>query len=244
MSLRALALLLGCLTVTALPATEVAPPTAEQEYHALASQFMDLSLHQSPLAYLSLVTEPVLQDSGDAQFQHLSGLLKPRVPADPVATLLYAGLLSAQAHKPMMQLSPDGQLNAAQLAQWPTLMADPLLKESFALLDTLCQQQNLQACLVWFQALNEQGVPVLMGQDEAARQAFLRTMAAPEAQVRQVAILNYAQQASPSLARFIASLYERGLLPLPVEMAKALGFERDADKAAQWQRKAEQLMAE
>lgn len=243
MSLRSLVFLLSCLTATTLHATK-APPTAEQEYHALASQFMDLSLHQSPLAYLSLVTEPVLQDSGDAQFQRLSGLLKPRVPADPVATLLYAGLLSAQAHKPIMRLSSDGQLNESQLAQWPTLMADPLLKESFGLLDTLCQQQNLQACLAWFQALNEQGVPVMVGQDEAARQAFLRSMATPEAQVRRVAILNYAQQASPSLARFIASLYERGLLPLPVEMAKALGFERDAAKAAQWQSKAEQLTAQ
>lgn len=243
MSLRSLVFLLSCLMATTLHATK-APPTAEQEYHALASQFMALSLHQSPLAYLSLVTEPVLQDSGDAQFQRLSGLLKPRVPADPVATLLYAGLLSAQAHKPIMRLSPDGQLNEAQLAKWPTLMADPLLKESFGLLDTLCQQQNLQACLAWFQALNEQGVPVMVGQDEAARQAFLRSMATPEAQVRRVAILNYAQQASPSLARFIASLYERGLLPLPVEMAKALGFERDAAKAAQWQSKAEQLTAQ
>lgn len=243
MSLRSLVFLLSCLMATTLHATK-APPTAEQEYHALASQFMDLSLHQSPLAYLSLVTAPVLQDSGDAQFQRLSGLLKPRVPADPVATLLYAGLLSAQAHKPIMRLSSDGQLNEAQLAQWPTLMADPRLKESLGLLDTLCQQQNLQACLAWFQALNEQGVPVMVGQDEAARQAFLHSMATPEAQVRRVAILNYAQQASPSLARFIASLYERGLLPLPVEMAKALGFERDAAKAAQWQSKAEQLTAQ
>lgn len=244
MSLRCLALLLGCLTLPALQATEVAPLTAEQEYHALASRFMELSLRQSPLAYLSLVTTPVLQDGGDSQFMHLSALLKPRVPADPVATLLYAGLLSAQAHKPLMRLSPDGQLNQAQLDSWPALMADPRLLESFGLLDTLCQQQNLQACLAWFQTLNEQGVPVMVGQDEAAQQAFLRSMAAPEAQVRRVAILNYAQQASPSLARFIASLYERGLLPLPPEMAKALGFERDAAKAAQWQAKAEQLMAQ
>ena len=60
-----------------------------------------------------------------------------------------------------------------------------------------------------------------------------------ENEVRRIAIMNYAKQPTPGLAGFVSTLYERGLTPFPAEQAKGMGFVRDADKAAQWQKQKE-----
>lgn len=62
--------------------------------------------------------------------------------------------------------------------------------------------------------------PVIANGSREEQQAALQSLIEPENQVRQVAIMNFcAQQASPSLGRFIASLYERGLVPLDPQAA-------------------------
>ena len=53
------------------------------------------------------------------------------------------------------------------------------------------------------------------------------------------AILSEETRERDKIARLSRSLYERGLTPFPAEQAKGMGFVRDADKAAQWQKQKE-----
>lgn len=113
------------------------------------------------------------------------------------------------------------------------------MQQANALLTGQCQQQNLQACMAWFFQLVDLGTPIMMAGSETEQQQLLASLVAPENEVRRVAIMNYAQQPAPALASLIASLYSKGLAPIPPEQAAGLGFVRDAEKAAQWQRKAQ-----
>lgn len=225
-----------------VPAALAAKPDVtpdEARWKALATQFFTLSQQQSPLAYQQLVVEPLLVDKGDTSYQQLSALLKPRVKHGAAATLLYAALQSTQALKPLLPAAASGNLTAAQLQAWQAGVQDARWQEAIGLVNGLCQQQNLQACMAWFNSLLQAGLPEMASGDSARQGAFWQALAPAEAQVRQVAIMNYAQQASPSLARFIAQLYREGMVPLPAEVATQLGYQRDADKAAQWLARAE-----
>ena len=209
-------------------------------YRQLLTQFVTLSQNESPLAYARLVVEPVMQDPSDKTFTDLVALLKPHVHEEPSAALLYAALLSAQAHKPMLQQATGDSINAQQIAMWRALDKDPMMQQANALLTAQCQQQNLQACMAWFYQLIDLGSPIMLAGSEAEQQKLLASLVAPENEVRRVAIMNYAQQPSPALAALIASLYTKGLAPIPPTQAATLGFVRDAEKAAQWQQKAAQ----
>ena len=209
-------------------------------YQQLLTEFMTLSQSESPLAYIRLVAEPVVQDPSDKNFTDLVALLKPHVQQEPRAALLYAALLSAQAHKPLLRTQSDnGQISSQQISLWRALDKDPMMQQANALLTGQCQQQNLQACMAWFFQLVDLGTPIMMAGSETEQQQLLASLVAPENEVRRVAIMNYAQQPSPALASLIASLYSKGLAPIPPEQAAGLGFVRDAEKAAQWQQKAQ-----
>ena len=209
-------------------------------YQQLLTQFMTLSQSESPLAYIRLVAEPVVQDPSDKNFTDLVAVLKPHVQQEPRAALLYAALLSAQAHKPLLRTQSDsGEISPQQISLWRALDKDPMMQQANALLTGQCQQQNLQACMAWFFQLVDLGTPIMMAGSETEQQQLLASLVAPENEVRRVAIMNYAQQPSPALASLIASLYSKGLAPLPPEQAVGLGFVRDAEKAAQWQQKAQ-----
>ncbi len=212
----------------------------ERAYQQLLTQFVTLSQNESPLAYARLVAEPVMQDPSDKNFTDLVALLKPHVHEEPSAALLYAALLSAQAHKPMLQQATGESLNEQQIALWRALDKDPMMQQANALLTAQCQQQNLQACMAWFYQLIDLGSPIMLAGSEAEQQKLLTSLVQPENEVRRVAIMNYAQQPSPALAALIASLYTKGLAPIPPTQAATLGFVRDAEKAAQWQQKAAQ----
>lgn len=226
-------MLLGSVPVSA---SETAQADA---YQQLMTQFVTLSQNESPLAYARLVAEPVMQDPSDKTFTDLVALLKPHVHEEPSAALLYAALLSAQAHKPMLQQATGESLNEQQIALWRALDKDPMMQQANALLTAQCQQQNLQACMAWFYQLVDLGSPIMLTGSEAEQQKLLASLVQPENEVRRVAIMNYAQQPSPALAGLIASLYSKGLAPLPPTQAATLGFVRDVEKAAQWQKKAQ-----
>ena len=82
-------------TKPAEAASPAAKPAAEADYQALAQQFFTLSQRQSPLAYQQMLAEKLLSGQGDAEYQKLVALLKPHVPKDSVATLMYAAAKSA-----------------------------------------------------------------------------------------------------------------------------------------------------
>ena len=233
---------LATAALTPLHAAEPAKPAAEADYQALAQQFFTLSQRQSPLAYQQMLAEKLLSGQGDAEYQKLVALLKPHVPKDSVATLMYAAVQSQQAHKALLQAAASGDLTPEQQAQWQLMDKDPRAVEAVKLVSTLCQQQNLQACLAWFMEVKAAATPTIANGSREEQQAALQSLIAPENQVRQVAIMNFAQKASPRLARFIASLYERGLVPLDPRAATQLGYERDAGKAEQWRAQAEALL--
>ena len=227
------AMQLGSVQVLASEATQ------NPAYQQLLTQFVTLSQNESPLAYARLVAEPVVQDPSDKTFTDLVALLKPHVHEEPSAALLYAALLSAQAHKPMLQLATGDGISEQQIAMWRALDKDPMMQQANALLTAQCQQQNLQACMAWFYQLIDLGSPIMLAGSEAEQQKLLASLVAPENEVRRVAIMNYAQQPSPALTALIASLYTKGLAPIPPTQAATLGFVRDAEKAAQWQQKAQ-----
>ena len=214
---------------------EVKPVPSKEAYEALLAKFDKVSKEESPMAYAALVGEPVLGQQGDTMYNFYHELLKSHIKEDPRAALLYAALLGAQARKPLVMMPGDGMTPERQ-AMWQQLPATPLFQEANALLIDLCQKQNLQACMARFYELFDAGSPVMMGHDEKEQQAFLRTLVEAENEVRRIAIMNYAKQPTPGLAGFVSTLYERGLTPFPAEQAKGMGFVRDADKAAQWQK--------
>ena len=227
----------------AAPAThdtgiEVKPVPSKEAYEALLAKFDKVSKEQSPMAYAALVGEPVLSQQGDTMYNFYHELLKPHIQEDARAALLYAALLGAQARKPLVMMPGDGMTPERQ-AMWQQLPATPLFQEANKLLNELCQKQNLQGCMAHFYELFDAGSPVMMGTDQKEQQAFLRTLVEAENEVRRIAIMNYAKQPTPGLAGFISPLYERGLTPFPAEQAKGMGFVRDADKAAQWQKQKE-----
>lgn len=233
--LRVALLAMACVHGTAQAATpHAASKSDDADWKALATQFFTVSQQQSPLAYQQLVVEPLLADQGDAAYQRLYTLLKPRVKQGAAATLLYATLQSTQVLKPLLPAAAAGNPSPAQLQAWQASVQDKRWQEAIGLVNGLCQQQNLQACMAWFNSLLQAGLPEMASGDSARQGAFWHALAPAEEQVRQVAIMNYAQQASPSLARFIAQLYREGMVPLPPEVASQLGYQRDADKAAQW----------
>ena len=236
---------IGAVALAAMVWGGVAQASAGEDaqgraYQQLLTQFVTLSQNESPLAYARLVVEPVMQDPSDKTFTDLVALLKPHVHEEPSAALLYAALLSAQAHKPMLHQATGDSINAQQIAMWRALDKDPMMQQANALLTAQCQQQNLQACMAWFYQLIDLGSPIMLAGSEAEQQKLLTSLVQPENEVRRVAIMNYAQQPSPALAALIASLYTKGLAPIPPTQAATLGFVRDAEKAAQWQQKAAQ----
>ncbi len=239
---RMLPLWLATAALSPLHAAEQAKPAPDAEYQALVQQFFTLSQRQSPLAYQQMLAEKLLSEQGDGAYQKLVALLQPHVPKDAVATLMYAAVQSQQAHKGLLQAAASGDLTPEQQAQWQLMDQDPRAVEAVKLVSGLCQQQNLQACLAWFMEVKASATPVIANGSREEQQAALQSLIAPENQVRQVAIMNFAQKASPSLGRFIASLYERGLVPLDPRAATQLGYERDAGKAEQWRAQAEALL--
>lgn len=126
-----------------------------------------------------------------------------------------------------------------QIRQWQALNTNPMIRQAHLLLTNLCQKQNLQACLAWFNELTDLASPTMLAGSVDEQQKVLSSLVEPENEVRRVAITNYAQQPSSSLARMIANLYEKGLMPIPPSDAKAIGFVRDDEKAAQWRKKAD-----
>ena len=222
---------------TEVQATPVQSKENAAAYKELLAQFDELSRQQSPLAYATLVSKPLMSQSGDAMFKHYQALLQPHIAEEPKAALLYAALLATQARKPMLQLPGEG-MTPQREAMWLQLPSNPLFQEANRLLVQLCEKQNLQACMAHFYELFDAGTPVMMGHDRKEQDAFVRVLIEAENEVRRIAIMNYAKQPTPGLAGFVASLYTRGLSPFPAEQAKGMGFVRDADKAARWQEQA------
>jgi hypothetical protein len=236
--IRVAAMVLVASTLLGPAQASVGEDAHDREYQQLLTQFLTLSQSESPLAYIRLVAEPVVQDPSDKSFTDLVALLKPHVQEEPRAALLYAALLSAQAHKPLIKAQAGNEgLSQQQITLWRGLDKDPMMQQANTLLTSQCQQQNLQACMSWFFQLVDLGTPIMMAGSATEQNQLLTSLVQPENEVRRVAIMNYAQQPSPALASLISSLYTKGLAPIPPEQAVVLGFVRDAKKAAQWQQK-------